>query len=130
MPRRPKSSREPQENDIPITGEELVALGDDAVNNELVRRHAWQQQRFDFGHELIERDIIEADIGDGGEQTFHHQLGVSSGDFLPLVGEGEINQGKGQVILQIGCVGTFAAGTGNGAAFAADGLFALETEHV
>ncbi len=72
---------------------------------------------------------IEIDVGDGHEQRVHEErldLGVGG---LAVDGAGEGDHRRGDVVLQVGRFGGLAANAHLGAAFAAGGLFALETEH-
>jgi len=72
---------------------------------------------------------IEIDVGDGHEQRVHEErldLGVGG---LAVDGAGEGDHRRGDVVLQVGGFGGLAANADLGAAFAAGGLFALETEH-
>ena len=72
---------------------------------------------------------IEIDVGDAHEQRVHEQrLDLDVGG-LAVHGAGEGDQGGGDVVLQVGGFGGLAAHALLGAAFAAGGLFALETEH-
>jgi len=72
---------------------------------------------------------IEVDVGDAHEQRVHEErLGLGVGG-LAVHRAGEGDHRRGDFILEVGDFGRFAADALPGAAFAAGGLFALETEH-
>ena len=72
---------------------------------------------------------VEVDVGDGHEQRVHEEGFDLDVGGLAIDGAGEGDHGRRDVIHQVGGIGGLAADSGAGAAGAARGLLALETEH-
>ena len=83
--------------------------------------------------EVFDVVVVEADVGDGGEEGFQHHLVDLLGDeaFPALSGFGQADESPGQLVLEFGVVCGLAAHALLACASAASGgLLALETKHV
>ena len=74
--------------------------------------------------------LVEINIGQGGEQSLNHRPVGGGGGGVGVRCPGQANQSPGELILQIGNMGTLAADTGlSHTAAASGGLLALITKH-
>ena len=73
---------------------------------------------------------VEVDVGDAHEQGVHEEGFALDAGGLAFKRAGQGDELGGHFVLEVGDVGLLAADADLRAAFAAGGLFALETEHV
>ena len=73
---------------------------------------------------------VEVDVRDAEEQGVHEEGFAFGAGGLAFKRAGEGDEAGGHLVLEVGDVGLLAADADLRAAFAAGGLFALETEHV